>query len=66
MLILTRKKGEVITIGGDIRIQVLAVKGAQVRIGIEAPSDVPIHREDAKNQLEGKANAAVPEASDTD
>lgn len=66
MLILTRKKGEVITIGGDIRIQVLAVKGAQVRIGIEAPTDVPIHREDAKAQIEDKADVGTSEASDTD
>ena len=65
MLILTRKKGEVITIGGDIRIQVLAVKGAQVRIGIEAPSDVAIHREDAKKQLHGTAEPFRSESSDS-
>jgi len=46
MLILTRKTGETIAIGENIRVRVLAVKGMQVRIGIEAPAEVSIHRED--------------------
>jgi len=46
MLILTRKKGEAIAIGDHIQIQVLNVKGGQVRIGIDAPRDVHINRED--------------------
>jgi len=47
MLILTRKPGEVITIGEDIQIHVLSIKGGQVRIGIDAPRDVPVNREEA-------------------
>ncbi|TLS69115.1 carbon storage regulator CsrA [Mariprofundus erugo] len=46
MLILTRKKGETIAIGDNIQIQVLNVKGGQVRIGIEAPRDVHVDREE--------------------
>ncbi len=46
MLILTRKKGEAIAIGDHIKVQVLNVKGGQVRIGIDAPRDVHINREE--------------------
>lgn len=47
MLILTRRIGEAIVIGESIRITALGVKGNQVRLGIEAPKDVPVDREDA-------------------
>jgi len=50
MLILTRKKGEAITIGDHIQIQVLNVKGGQVRIGIDAPRDVSVNREERIEQ----------------
>jgi carbon storage regulator len=46
MLILTRLVGETIIIGDDVTVTVLAVNGSQVRIGIEAPKDVPVHREE--------------------
>ena len=46
MLILTRKLGECIQIGDDIQVRIIDVKGKQVRIGIEAPSKMPIHREE--------------------
>ena len=46
MLILTRKLGESINIGEDIRISVLGIHGRQVRIGIDAPLDVVVHREE--------------------
>jgi len=46
MLILTRKKGESIAIGDNIQIQVLNVKGGQVRIGIDAPREVRVNREE--------------------
>lgn len=46
MLVLTRRIGEVLVIGGDIKVQVLGVKGVQVRIGIEAPRAVKIDREE--------------------
>ncbi|MFQ5345668.1 MAG: carbon storage regulator CsrA [Mariprofundus sp.] len=46
MLILTRKKGEAIAIGDNIQIQVLNVKGGQVRIGIDAPREIKVNREE--------------------
>jgi len=46
LLILTRKLGESITIGDSIRVSVLGIRGRQVRLGIEAPSDVVVHREE--------------------
>lgn len=46
MLILTRKLGESIRIGDDIKIVISDIKGKQIRIGIEAPEDVSIHREE--------------------
>ncbi len=46
MLVLTRKIGESIRIGGDVTVHVLAVRGGQVRIGIAAPNDVRIFREE--------------------
>lgn len=55
MLILTRKLGESITIGDEIRVSVLGVRGRQVRLGIEAPAKVVVHREEiyVKIQEEG-------------
>ena len=46
MLILTRKPGENIIINGNITVSVLSIKGNQVRIGVDAPKDVAVHREE--------------------
>lgn len=46
MLILTRKTGEKILIGNEIKIQVIEIKGKQVRLGIDAPEEFGIHREE--------------------
>lgn len=46
MLILTRKQGESITIGDDIKITILDVKGKYVRVGVEAPRDLAVHRQE--------------------
>ncbi|MBN2689129.1 MAG: carbon storage regulator CsrA [Gammaproteobacteria bacterium] len=46
MLVLTRKIGETITIGDNIRIKVLSLSGGQVKLGAEAPKDVSVHREE--------------------
>lgn len=46
MLILTRRVGEVLVIDDDIKVHILGVKGNQVRIGIDAPDDISVHREE--------------------
>jgi carbon storage regulator len=46
MLILTRRIGETLNIGDNVQVTVLGVKGNQVRIGVNAPKDVPVHREE--------------------
>ncbi len=65
MLTLTRKAGECIRIGEEIRVVVREVRGRQVRIGIEAPGDVPIHREEVYVRIrEENAQAARPGVPD--
>jgi carbon storage regulator len=51
MLILTRRVGEAIIIDDDVEVHILGVKGNQVRIGIEAPSDVSVHREEIYKRI---------------
>jgi len=62
MLILTRKVGESITIGDDVKITVLGVQGQQVRLGIVAPQKVAVHREEIylKIQEENKRVSQTP------
>ncbi len=55
MLILTRKISESLMISDDITITVLEIKGKQVRIGIDAPKDVTIHREEIYKRIKGGA-----------
>ena len=54
MLILTRRVGETIMIGDDVRVTVLDVKGNQVRIGITAPKDVTVHREEIYKRIQAE------------
>lgn len=51
MLILTRRVGETLMIGDNISVTVLGVKGNQVRIGVNAPKDVSIHREEIYQRI---------------
>ena len=51
MLILTRKLGENIRIGDDVRIVVLDIKGGQVKLGIDAPPNVSVHREEIYEKI---------------
>jgi len=51
MLILTRRVGENLKIGDNVTVAVLGVKGNQVRVGIEAPRDVPVHREEIYERI---------------
>lgn len=57
MLILTRSVGESLMIEDDITVTVLGVKGNQVRIGVNAPRDVAVHREEIYHRLQGNDDA---------
>ena len=57
MLILTRRAGETVMIGSDVTITVLGVKGNQVRIGINAPKDVAVHREEIYERIKSEQGA---------
>lgn len=65
MLILTRRVGEALKIGDSIDITILGVKGNQVRIGINAPKSVPVHREEIYSRIkeEQKQQPDLPHAA---
>lgn len=52
MLILTRRAGETIKIGDEISVTVLSVKGNQMRIGVDAPTDISVHREEIYHKID--------------
>ena len=54
MLILTRKVGETIMIGDDIVVKVLGVRSGQVKIGIEAPRELPVHRQEIFERIKSE------------
>ncbi|MGO3126731.1 MAG: carbon storage regulator CsrA [Luteimonas sp.] len=58
MLILTRRVGETLMIGDQVSVTVLGVKGNQVRIGITAPKDVAVHREEIYQRIHGEGTGA--------
>jgi carbon storage regulator len=64
MLILTRKLGESVTIGDDIKITILGVRGRQVRLGIIAPQKVTIHREEIYFKIQEENKRAADSAVD--
>ena len=54
MLILTRRVGETLVIGDDVTVTVLGVRGNQVRLGVNAPKDVAVHREEIYQRIQNE------------
>jgi carbon storage regulator len=63
MLILTRRVGETLVIGDDVNVTVLGVRGNQVRLGVNAPKEVAVHREEIYQRIQ-KENDADNSSSD--
>jgi carbon storage regulator len=64
MLILTRRVGETLMVGDDVTVTVLGVKGNQVRIGVNAPKDVAVHREEIYDRIRKENEGGAPRAAD--
>jgi carbon storage regulator len=65
MLILTRRIGEMLTIGDDITVTVLSVKGTQVRLGVNAPREIAVHRQEVYDRIhrEQAESSEVPSSA---
>jgi carbon storage regulator len=61
MLVLTRRIGETIVIGGNIRVTVVSIQGDRIRLGVSAPTSVPVHREEVheRQAVHNRRNAFV-------
>ncbi len=64
MLVLTRKSNQSIMIGDEIEVSVLSVLGEKVRVGIQAPRDIPVYRKEVYLEIRQDEAAATPSARD--
>lgn len=64
MLILTRRVGETLMIGDNVTVTVLGVKGNQVRIGVNAPKEVSVHREEIYQRIQQEKQGGSPASSE--
>ncbi len=65
MLILGRRVGETVMIGSDITVTILAVKGIQVRVGVNAPKEVAVHREEIYERIKREQAPSLPSTGRT-
>lgn len=65
MLVLSRKKGEAVVIGNNVTVRIIDVRGDQVRVGIDAPRSITVHREEIYRQVV-EENAAAARSADLD
>ena len=61
MLILTRRVGETLIIGDNVSVAVLGVRGNQVRLGVDAPKDVAVHREEIYQKIQDEKDSSASE-----
>lgn len=64
MLILTRRVGESLVIGDDVNVTVLGIKGNQVRVGVSAPKEVAVHREEIYQRIQREEDTEVTGSSE--
>lgn len=66
MLILTRRVGETLMVGDEVTVTVLGIKGNQVRIGVNAPKDIAVHREEIYERIQREKNSDDQSQSNTE
>lgn len=66
MLVLTRRIGEKITISNDVKVIIVGFTGKQVRVGINAPSNIPVHREEIYKRINNSNGLKIVEDTKTD